>query len=59
MCVSVINIQSLVHDIYSKQVFVLNRAFDLNCDLVTLGQLQHLIDINHLCKYHVYLIIGS
>ena len=26
---------------------------------LTLGQLQHLIYINHVCKYHLYLIIGS
>ena len=60
MCISIINIPSLVHDIKSKQVFLHNCILTLTFDLVTLtwGQLQHLIVINHVCKYHQYPIIG-
>ena len=34
----------------------LTLTFDLV--ILTLGQLLHLIDIKHVCKYHLYLIIG-
>ena len=47
---------------YSQNNFFYKLAYlTLTFDLVTLtlGQLLHLIDINHMCKYHLYLIIGS
>ena len=61
MCVSIIHIQTLVHELQSKQFFYKLGYLTLTFDLVTLtlGQLLHLIDINHVCKYHLYLIIGS
>ena len=34
----------------------LTLTFDLV--ILTLGQLLHLININHVCNYHLYLIIG-
>ena len=61
MCVSIIHIQTLVHELQSKQFFYKLAYLTLTFDLVTLtlGQLLHLIDINHVCKYHLYLIISS
>ena len=61
MCVSIIHIRSLVHELQSKQVFYELAYLALTLDLVTLSssQLQHLSDTNHVCKYHSYPIIGS
>ena len=61
MCVSIIHIQTLVHELQSKQFFYKLAYLTLTFDLVTLtlGQLLHLIDINHVCKYHLYLIISQ
>ena len=60
ICLSVIDIQSLVHDIKSKQILYKLAYLTLTFDLVilTLGQLQHLNVINHMCKYHQNPIIG-
>ena len=59
MCISIINIQSLVHDIKSKQVLITKLHIWSWPLTLTLGQLQHLIDSNHICKCHWYSIIGS
>ena len=54
ICISIINIQSPVHDLWPKQFFGRIAYLTLTFDLVTLtfGQLQHLIYINHVCECH-------
>ena len=44
-----------------KQPASCQAHLTLTFDLVTLtlGQLLNLIEINHVCKYHLYLIIGN
>ena len=45
-----------------KQVFIKKIAYmtwTLDLVTLTLSQLQHLSDTNHVCKYHPYPDIGS
>ena len=44
--------------IYSHNKLLQNCIFDLDHDLLTLGQLLHLIESNYVCKCHLYSFIG-
>ena len=61
MLVSVIDIQSLIHDIQSKQFFykIAYLTLTFNLMTLTLGQLQNRVYIDHVLKYHQYLITRS
>ena len=61
-CVSIINFQSFVHDIYLNTFLytIAFLTFSFDFMTLTLGQIQHLIMvINHICKYNRYQIIDS